>query len=253
MKKLGQLDPIIVRTAKFKRSGSLKTSTALVLVDGHHRIEAATSLGWATISAVHFRGDKNAARVYELTQNLARATNTTLERARFLAELVRRILGESRAEKLAQPGGRQPGDKGISRTARELGYTRDDIRRCSVIASMSAQAMAKAEKLELDNNESALLKIAKQKNPNEQVAMAGRLGPKKKGAKKGAKKDPRTPGDAASEKNDEATYAILQAAWDKAPKCQGAFRKATANARRKFIRTLQSIPLPGKKKDAEED
>jgi hypothetical protein len=40
--------------------------------------------------------------------------------------------------------------------------------------------------------------------------------------------------------------------WTKAPKFQRAFSDATENARRKFIRVLQTIPLPGQKK-AKED
>jgi ParB/RepB/Spo0J family partition protein len=230
MEKLGQFEPIIVRK---ETRGVLKPSTTLVLVEGGHRIEAAKSLGRKTISAVYFEGDEDAARVFELTQSLARANNTVLDRAKFLTELVRRVLGESRAKELAQPGGRQPGDKGISKTARALGYPRDDIRRSRVIASMSEKAMAKAEELELDDNESALLKIAKKK-PNEQVAVAEQLGAKKKGVKKGSKKP-------KFNKKDEKSYATLADAWADATEFEEAFREATENARRKFISLLQRI------------
>jgi ParB family transcriptional regulator, chromosome partitioning protein len=245
MEKLGQLEPIMLRERKKGGNGTGKTSTKLVLVDGHHRIKAARSLGWDTISAVLFHGSKNEARVYELTQNLARAGITVLERAKSLAELVRRVLGESRAKELAQPGGRQPRDKGISKTARALGYTRDDIRRCTAIASMSSEAMAKAEKLDLDDNESALLKIAKKK-PNEQVAVAEQLAPKKKGGKKGSKKP-------KFNKKDEASYKKLVDAWADATEWQEVFREATENARRKFIRMLQGLPLQETSDDDQAD
>jgi ParB-like chromosome segregation protein Spo0J len=239
MEELGQLQPVMIRQEKKKARRSLKASTALVVVDGWHRILAAKSLGWDSISAVHFRGDRDAARVYELTQNLQRASNTVAYRAVCLAELVRRILGESQAKELAQPGGRQPGDKGIGKAARVLGYTRDDIRRSTQIASISIKAMTRAEKLGLDDNQAALLQIAKER-PEEQVAKAEELGTTKKGAKK--------PADAASREADEATFAELEAAWENSTECQRAFGDATENARRKFYRLLQGVPLPGKKK-----
>jgi hypothetical protein len=184
-------------------------------------------LGWDTISVVHFRGGKNDARIYELTQSFTRAGNTVLQRAKIVAELVPLILGESRAKKLA--GGRQPGDKGISKSARELGLPRDDISRCMAIASISNDAMEKAEALNLDDNESALLKIAKKK-PDEQVAEAEQLGTKKKGPKK-----------PKFGKKDEASYAKLADVWADATEFEEAFREATENARRKFISALQKI------------
>ena len=217
MKKLGQLEPVMV----------LETSTGLVAVDGVHRIKAAESLGWEKIEAVHFEGDEKAARIYELTQTATRAGTTVLDRAKVITELVREVLGKARAKKLER-GGQQPGDKGVSKTARVLGLPRDDIRRCMVIASMSAEAMAKAVKLDLDNNEAALLKIAKA-DPDEQVALAEQLGlPRKKKLVKLTKKD-------------RQTYEKLVDAWEGATECQAAFREATENASRDFIGMLQKL------------
>jgi ParB/RepB/Spo0J family partition protein len=240
MRKLGQLQPIMVR-----KIVELNGETAYLLVDGDHRINAGLALGWEKITAVFFQGDVDDARVYELTQNLQRANNTRLYRAKCLTELVGRILGEARAKELAQPGGPQPGDKGISKTARVLGYTRDDIRRSSAIASISDDAMTEAEEQGLDDNERALLRIAKQKDPDEQVALAQQLGDKKKRPKKRA--------DAADKEDDDETYAALEARWGRVPKFQRAYREATENARRKFIRMLQNIPLPKKDDDEEQD
>jgi ParB-like chromosome segregation protein Spo0J len=120
-----------------------ETSTGLVDVDGAHRIEAAKLLGMEKIEAVYFEGDEKASRIYELTQNATRAGTTVLDRAKVITGLVREVLGKSRAKELER-GGRQPGDKGVSKTARVLGLKRDDVRRCMVIASMSAEATAKA-------------------------------------------------------------------------------------------------------------
>jgi ParB-like chromosome segregation protein Spo0J len=227
MKEIGQQEPIIVRK---ETMGVHKKTTALVLVDGGHRVEAAKGLGWKKIEAVYFEGDEEAARVYELTQALTAAGITVLDRAKFLTELVGRVLGESRAKEL-QRGGRQPGDKGISKTARELGYPRDDIRRGMLIASMSETAMAMAVKLGLDDNESALLKIAKAKW-NEQVAVAEQEAAKKNGGKKGPNKPKLT-------KKDQTSFAKLMDVWEDG--VGGAFREATANARQKFVSMLKRV------------
>jgi ParB-like chromosome segregation protein Spo0J len=242
MRREGQLEPILVRKEKKKDKRSLKTSTALVLVDGAHRREAALSLGWTEIWAVLFDGDENAARVRELNQNLARAGLRVLDRAKSITELAQRTLGKTKAAELARPGGRQSKDKGISATAREFGYTRDDIRRSMVIATMSPDAMAKAQELGLDDNERALLRIAKPKQPDKQVALAEKLGSKKK-RKKQTKPD----------KKDEATYAALLAAWKKAPRCEAAFLDAAEYAQRKFLRMLQSLMKKDENEDEDED
>jgi ParB-like chromosome segregation protein Spo0J len=213
-----------------------ETSTGLVDVDGAHRIEAAKLLGLEKIEAVYFEGDEKAARIYELTQTATRAGTTVLDRAKVITELVSEVLGKARAKEL-QRGGQQPGDKGVSKTARVLGLPRDDIRRCMVIASMSKEAMAKAVKLDLDNNEAALLKIAKAE-PGKQVALAEQLGlPRKKKEVKLTKKD-------------ENTYKKLTDAWEDATEWQSAFREATENARRNFIRFQKIQADLAKGKDA---
>jgi hypothetical protein len=68
------------------------------------------------------------------------------------------------------PGGRQPTDKGVRRTARELGMTRDAVSRSLKVAALSPEAKAKARAAGLANNQTALLKAAKHKEPEAQVA-----------------------------------------------------------------------------------
>jgi hypothetical protein len=179
MREIGQLEPIIVRKEEAPVSGSTETTMVPVLVDGHHRVLAGKELGWTELLAVYFYGDALAAERCEISQSIHRKDVTALQRAKWVSRWVQLILEQTMAADAAQPGGRQPGDKGISKTAEEVGYGCDDIRRFTVIASMSEKAMAKAEELSpLDDNMSALLKIAK-KNPDEQVAMAEQLGVKK--------------------------------------------------------------------------
>jgi hypothetical protein len=103
----------------------------------------------------------------------------------------------------------------------------------------------KAENLDLDDNESALLKIAKVK-PGEQVAKAKQLGAKKKRGKKESQKP-------KFNKKDEASYKKLVHAWADATEWQEVFREATENARRKFIRLLQELPLQATSDDDQAD
>jgi ParB family transcriptional regulator, chromosome partitioning protein len=236
----GQLSPIWLRKRKLKDPKTGLMTTVSVLIAGWHRIEAKKALGEKKIDAVYMDVDKEGAMLLEISDNLDHGELTELERAVHIDKMVRLIHARRKAAQTAGPGGRQPGDKSISAAARELGHTRDEVRRSRLIAGISDAAMVKAEALGLDDNQSLLLKIAKQKEPDKQVALAEQLGAKKKRPKKQTKP--------ADKKKDDATYAALLAAWEKAPKCEGAFLDATENAQRKFIRMLQSLA----KKDEDE-
>jgi ParB-like chromosome segregation protein Spo0J len=234
MREVGQVSPIWVRKIRTKDAKTGEVSTVPKIIAGVHRVEAKKMLGEKMIDAVYMDVDEQCALLLEISENLDRGELTVLERAEHIDKKVQLIRARRKAAQTASTGGRQPGDKAFSAAALELGHTRDDIRRSSRIAGMSDVAKEKARELDLDDNQSALLKIAK-KEPNEQVAVAEQLAPKKKGAKKAAKK-----GGTASKK-DEESYAKLVDAWADANEFQEAFRVATENARRKFISMLQRI------------
>ncbi len=245
MREVGQLSPIWVRKIKKKDAKTGETSTVPKIIAGVHRVEAKKTLGEKKVDAVYFDVDEQGALLLEISENLDRGELTALERAEHIDKKVQLIRARRNAAQTAIPGGRQPKDKAISASARELSHSRDVISRSSRIAGMSDAAKAKATELELDDNESALLKIAKKK-PNEQIAMAEQLGVKKKRTAKAPKKL----ADVESVRADTTTYAVLQARWTKLPNFRRAFGNATENARRKFIRMLQTIPLTGQKKAA---
>jgi hypothetical protein len=150
---------------------------------------------------------------------------------------------------LSLPGGQQPGEKGINKTARELGYTRDDIRRCYSIAHICEKAQALAIKFDLDNNESKLLKMAKEAGEEAQIAKAKELGEKKKRTKKPAIGNTKKHG-ASFTLKDAKSFSKLMAAWEGSAS-KLAFVEATDGARTKFIRMLQT--LPAKSEDDEDD
>jgi hypothetical protein len=69
----------------------------------------------------------------------------------------------------AHPGGRQPHDKGVSKAAKAIGVSRDNIRRSRAIAGISSAAKKAASDAGLTDNEAALLKIAEEPTADAQV------------------------------------------------------------------------------------
>ena len=137
-----------------------KQQDELILLAGLHRVEAARQLGWKTIPCFLMEGDEEVLP-WRIIENLHRAELTALERAEHIEEIRALIQIRARGEQLAPPGGQQPSDVGINKTAEALGLTREEIRRAKEIASMAVEAKAEARKLGLDDNQSSLLKIAR--------------------------------------------------------------------------------------------
>jgi ParB-like chromosome segregation protein Spo0J len=168
----------------------------LALVAGRHRLEAARTLEWEHIDAFIMEGNDNDARIWQLMENLYRGDLTSLQRAEHVAELVQLVRDGEKGGQLAHPGGQQPHDRGISRAAKILGFTREEVRRSEAIAGISEEAKEKAKEKGLDKNQSALLKIAKEqgseaqltkieeinfgKTPESNIAVPGKVNPKKK-------------------------------------------------------------------------
>jgi ParB-like chromosome segregation protein Spo0J len=165
--KIGLRTPITVRRIK-EGFGT----TALALVAGVHRLEAARTLGWKHIDAFIMKGTKKTdARMWQLKENLYRAELTPLQRAEHVAELFQLVQDDEKGVQVAHPGGQQPHDRGISWAKKILGFTREEVRRSLAIAGISEKAKQKATKKGLDKNQSALLKIADEKGSKAQLAM----------------------------------------------------------------------------------
>ena len=62
----------------------------------------------------------------------------------------------------APPGGLQPKEKGINKTARALGLTKEEVRRSAAIAAISPKVRTRIRELNLDNHQKLLLELAKQ-------------------------------------------------------------------------------------------
>jgi ParB-like chromosome segregation protein Spo0J len=148
-----------------------------VLVVGRHRIEALKLLGYETVFVRLADMSDLEARMWTISENLHRAELTEVERSKQMAEFV--ALSN---EKRAAEGGVQVAhlptnikgasgrEAGISAAARDLGVTREEIRRRQTIAALPDATLAAAEDLGLDDNQAALLAAARAEEPDEQVA-----------------------------------------------------------------------------------
>jgi ParB-like chromosome segregation protein Spo0J len=227
MRQIGQTTPIWVR----EKSG-FKPVT--VLIAGLHRIEAKKLLGEKMINAVYFEVNEEEAQWLENSENLDRADLTALQRAEHIHQRVEWV-AEKKAAQGPTPGGRQPADKGYSAAARFLGYTRDEIRRSELIAKLPPAVKAKATELNLDDNQKALLQIAKQEESDKQITKAGLLAAKPK----------RRPDEA-----NRATDRKMPLDWWQGARFAAAvLSKASESDRNRILRQAKRIRLSDDEKD----
>jgi hypothetical protein len=152
-------------TEPFVREADDKVS----LVAGLHRLEAHRRIGHDEIDCRLFHGTETEAKMMEIEENLARAELTVLERSEHLDEW--RKLALAKDVQVAHPGGRQPSDRGHSKTASKHSTSREEVRRAETIASLAPEAKQEARTANLDNNQAALIEAAKAPTPEAQVAM----------------------------------------------------------------------------------
>lgn len=88
---------------------------------------------------------------------------TVQERAEHIAEWVR-ITGDREAAQVGphkpRKAGQQPG--GINAAVRDLGITRQEAQRADKIAKLSPEAKEAAREAGIDDNQSALLRVARE-------------------------------------------------------------------------------------------
>jgi len=158
MSKIGLKTPITVKKCK----------TGVRLVAGLHRLKSPKLLGWKKIDAVQMSGSKADARLWEDSENLHRAELKVLERSVKINRWRLHFKKMAKAAHVARPGGRQPNDAAISVTAKKLGFKRAEISRAKLIAGIAQKVQAKLPKCGLDDDQAALLAIAKAPTPKAQ-------------------------------------------------------------------------------------
>jgi ParB/RepB/Spo0J family partition protein len=266
---VGLRTPITVRRIEKERDGG--STTVLALVAGGYRLEAFKSLGLKRIAAFVIDGDKSDARILQLIENLYRAELTALQHAEDLAELIE-LVQPDKGGQLAHPGGKQPHDRGVSRAAKALGFSRREVRRSLQIANITVEAKAKAIEVGFDKKQFRLLKIAKEEGAEAQLAkidemtkartsssktpQSSKTKAKKKASNEAAEawdQDNGSPpivpepgGQSDSEQQDsddladvddgkekERLFSALKAAWDAAPR----------SVRRRFVKKVLHLDL----------
>jgi ParB family chromosome partitioning protein len=155
------------------------------LVSGRHRVEAMRVIGRDPIPVRVADFDDVEAQLWRISENLHRNELSALERAEQVTEFARlsqekadAAKAETQAAQVAHPdrsAGKVEADakryeqRGDSLASRDLGLSRDEVRRARAIAALPDVVKAKAADLGLDRNQSALLDAAKAPTPQAQV------------------------------------------------------------------------------------
>jgi ParB family chromosome partitioning protein len=155
------------------------------LVAGWHRLEAVRKLGREAILARITLMPPTEAKMWEISENLHRSELTVQERADHI-EQWRKLCEEKKGAQVGHPGGKQPHDAGVSEVSRELGVPRQEVERARKIASISPEAREAVKEAGLDDNQSALLEVAKEP-PEQQAARVAELKQKRASARRSAK------------------------------------------------------------------
>ena len=165
--------PIIVR----------KLMGKMVLVSGAQRLEATRRQGWPKIPCFVFKGSKVDAELVRLGEDLCRKNLTVLRRAEKIVEyydiLITRL---NNSGQVVQKKGRGRPLGELARLSVSLsvwGSTpearRKTIRRAEKINGIDRKAKEAARAAKLDNNQSALLKIADANGLDAQLAVIAEL------------------------------------------------------------------------------
>jgi ParB family chromosome partitioning protein len=207
-----------------------KSKKGPILVTGQHRLKAAKLLGWSHIDCFVMRGDKIDRQLWRIAENLHRGDLTKLQRAEYVKKWDELIKKRAKGGQAAQLGGRQPHDKGLSKTANQLRISREAVRRSKKIAGISPKAKKAAKAAGLSNNQAALLKVAKESTPWGQTKKVKEL--KELANRKHASRHRSLPPDEVKQ------LKALKRAYAGARKFKKAWTRATAEVRQKFIKKV---------------
>jgi ParB-like chromosome segregation protein Spo0J len=253
---VGLLNPISVTRDGKNNEGK----NQYVLVAGSLRLKAAQLLGQKKIDAIVLDRDEDEARLCEIAENLFRDELSVLDRSELITEWLDQWRKEG--DHGDHPGGRQPGDRGISKAAKKLKLSRAMVGRAEKIAGIADDVKAAAKEAKLENSTRELLKIAKAKTPEAQLQkikeLRSRGDSKKKraknkehkGTKSGGPELPRVKSpsswdndlevdesedeSAADEVSDDDDFDRLKLAWRESS-CVEAWNDATPSSRIRFI------------------
>ena len=243
MRAHGVFGPIVVRRRKVVAGyfEEAKDTTAIFLVAGGNRLRAAELAGLKEIPAIFFKGDNRHARLVTIEENLFRKDLTALERAEQYAEWFRIAQQlEVSGQDVRKPKGGRP-EGGVAKLARQLPISRTTaearrktMERSKAIADLAPKAKEAIKTAKLDDNQNAMLKIAKQDTPLAQIKKVRELCTTRPTRRAAIKKRLRETVPAA----DRATYKDLLAAWDASPAFRKAWRRIPRELGERFINEM---------------
>jgi ParB-like chromosome segregation protein Spo0J len=200
MRQIGLQTPLSIRIVRNMVIDGEEENAVPVLIAGAHRLEAAKRLGWDTIACNVLNADDREAKIWEIVENLHRAELTPLDRADLTAELVRLFsvpaeepvaeeeapaplpdtaaaapVEEKPREVRAVSRGGRGNTGGVRQAARELGRPETNVRQDMKIAKTAPLAKEAARAAGLEDNQRALLEIAKEPTPEAQVAKVAEI------------------------------------------------------------------------------
>lgn len=164
----GLITPIGIRIVDRMEVDGKEAVAVPVLVFGATRLEAAKQEGWREIATQVLTGEDIDFQKAEIIENLHRSELTALERAEWTAALVELCDRGRVPSQVATKPGRPSG--GERQAARDLGVPHDHVHRAVKIAAIAPQAQEAARAAKLDDNQSALLRVAAEPTPEAQVA-----------------------------------------------------------------------------------
>ena len=150
---VGQITPIVVFATEL--------GDRIILVAEWHRLAAIRKLGHDKIDCRVVEGSDVELRLWEIAENLHRAELTIQERAAHVAEWIRLTEAKDKPPQVGEVSSGGRGNKGgVSAAIKELGISKGAADRAIKIDSIAPEAKEAAKKAGLDDNQSALLKIA---------------------------------------------------------------------------------------------
>jgi ParB-like chromosome segregation protein Spo0J len=206
----------------------IRKNGKIFLVAGLHRLEAMKLLDEKEIACTVVNDKRAKRQLWQDGENLWRAGMTALERAEAIARSTRNIKELAKTAAVVK-GGTQPGDKGMSKGARNLGLSRETIRRAISIDRISPEAKEAAKEFGIDRNQRALIKVTKEGTPEAQVQKVHDL----------ATKPEHEPHKLSSAERKQ--FKKLKLRLEKAKRLRRALSNATPFVRRKFASEIVKL------------
>ena len=230
----GLIHPIAVRKQLF----AFGTRQTTILIAGRSRLEAYKKLGEQQIPCTFFPDDEVGARFVRFSENLCRAHKTTLEEADEIKQLV----------EFSEQNGLGPFGQNVLKKGRPLGRAAkaakllpvrgktEDARRKKIERALTIsegiypQYREEIREFGLDNDQFALLEIARADQPFDKHKAIQRLRRRKSRKASSAERMSEALSD-----SERAEYEDILSAWERSSEFRTIWRRADQQLRERFI------------------